>query len=128
MNNKFERELKNAMEVSNVLFNVPAYVDLMRQSKLYNIDNGIEYENYLGSVKTTVIRKENEKEENNVELKNGNIVIKLVDDSFISIVEFDCLEGFWLYDSYMSLVVMPNEDNFKLFLKRLDSYINREVK
>lgn len=130
MNEKFKTELENAMDVSAILIRIPAYVELMKNVKTYTIENGIEYEGYLGSVKTTVIRNDSINDLNN-EIKydsNGNLIIKLVDQFLTTISIFDSIEGFWLMDSYVSLCVLPNESNFKTFLKNLDIYINKEVK
>ena len=130
MDKKFKTELENAMEISNVLIQIPVYVELMKNVKAYSVDGGIEYVNYLGSLKTTVIRNDaitDLKNEINYD-DNGNLVIKLVDTFFTSISVFNSIEGFWLMDSYVSLCVLPNESNFKTFLKNLDIYINKEVK
>lgn len=120
----FKNEMNNAMMVSNVLMNVPAYAELMKNIKCYSIENGIEYDNYLGSLKTIILNDNNGT--NNIEMLEDSIVIKLVDKVFTSIIIFNSSEGFWLYDSYINLCISPNKFTFELFLKNLDIYINKE--
>lgn len=95
MDKKFENEVKNSIEISSILMNVPAFVELMSKSKCYNIENGIEYINYLGSIKTVIIKNESiDKLKNEIKIENGNIVIKLVDTAFTTISVYNSIEGF----------------------------------